>query len=131
MRHCKLAAIAGATLLLLSSAGALAQVDCPVIGGGGNSTGDGSILVVGQVIIGDAGPGNELAQGAVHCWFPYPFGDANCDGILSPLDLAAFADQMDGPDNPIVTFCEPGVDLDDDGDGDMLDMATFQTTYAP
>lgn len=128
MRNRTFAVALGAAVALLVG-GAVAQVDCPVIGGGGNATDDGSILVVGQVVIGDTGASDDLAQGAVPCWIANPFGDVNCDGLLDAFDLAAFASQMDGPGNPISPLCPPGADLDSDLDGDLVDMAVFQEAY--
>jgi len=99
------------------------DVDCPVVGAGGNSTSDGSVFVVGQFAAGLVAAGaTELDQGAVPCWAtgeaPCP-GDIDGDGSVGLTDLAVILANYGTPSG---AGPEDG-DLDGDGDVDLSDLA--------
>jgi hypothetical protein len=133
MRNTTLHLAAGMLLITIAGAPALAQLDCPVIASGGNATGDGSILVVGQVIIGDTGPDNDLAQGAVPCWSAdgqFPVGDMNCDGIVSAADIDPFVIALTNPAGYAAQFPDCDIltgDINSDGNVSAADIDPFVT----
>jgi hypothetical protein len=88
--------------------------DCPVLGGGGNSTNDGSVFVVGQALAGLIDGSVEVNQGAVPCWFSGVCpGDTNGDNMVGNQDLqdvlTAWATCSGDADY------NPNADFDDDG----------------
>ena len=123
--------IAAAIAVTLLTGGALGQLDCPVVGSGGTSTADGSIMVVGQVVIGDTGPTDELAQGAVPCWASeaeYLIGDMNCDGAFDFGDIDPFVLALTSPEAYAIAYpdCDRlNADMNQDGAVDFGDIDPF------
>ncbi len=100
---------------------------CPVVSAGGSNTDDGSVLVVGQVLVGSASSVTDDAElGAVPCWFGGTcFGDINGDGVIDLGDLAQMLAHYGEPNGQ--TY-EDG-DLDADGDVDLADLAALLAVY--
>lgn len=107
---------------------AMAQVECPVLSGGGTIFNDGTIAILGQFSIGLTGTGpRETHQGAIPCWPAETAcpGDLNNDltvditdltSLLSNFGTASGANLQDG-------------DLDGDGDVDITDLATLLSLF--
>ncbi len=120
MRLNKRTLLASAAVGLLVVTGAVAELDCPTIASGGNTTDDSSILVVGQVIAGGTGAANDMAQGAVPCWFAVIPGDLNCDGVVDFGDINPFVDRLVDPAQYAADYPDcPDANGDIDGNGSV------------
>lgn len=115
------------------AAGAAAQIECTVVGAGGDSTGDGSIFVLGQFATGVVTGSDDLDQGVVPCWVEggVPCAgdvDGDLDVDLSDLSilLSAFGSCAGDP------AYEPDADFNGDDCVALADLsillAAFGTT---
>ena len=57
------------------------------------------------------------------------FGDYDGDGFVDGADFAGLTLCLTGPDNAATSGCEEALDLDVDGDIDMVDVAWFEILY--
>lgn len=115
--------------LLAAAPLAAGQIECTVVSGGGASTSDGSIFVVGQFATGLVTGSDELDQGVVPCWVEgvVCLGDVDGDldvdlGDLSAL-LAAFGSCAGD------AVYNPNADFDGDDCVGLSDLSTLLSVF--
>ncbi|MCC6359033.1 MAG: hypothetical protein IT450_09830 [Phycisphaerales bacterium] len=107
-------------VVLAYGATAMAQVDAPIVSGGGGVLDDGTIVVLGDFAIGMIGGAPEVALGAVPCWISAACpGDIDGSGEIGLADLSVLLSNYGTPSG---AGAEQG-DLDGDGDVDLQDLA--------
>lgn len=57
--------------------------------------------------------------------------DIDCNMLVQMDDVNAFTQQISGPEVHVTTGCDPGPDVDQDGDADLHDFALLQRLWQP
>lgn len=121
-------AIAG---LAVMAAGEFTIDRYTIDGGGATALEGGRFELYGTVGQGDAstvmvGDSFSLTGGM---WFPVNAGDCDIDGVTGLFDFDRFGDCLTGEGVAIVDLDCNCFDQDDDGDVDLVDFGSFQTSF--